>query len=46
MTASVRRRLLPWPGLHADGPASDQLFSSGMLVIEGSFQVDNPGGDA
>jgi hypothetical protein len=29
-------------GLHANGPASDLRFSSGMLVIEGSFQVVNP----
>jgi hypothetical protein len=29
-----------------DDPASDQWFSSGMLVIEGSFQVDHPGGGA
>jgi hypothetical protein len=34
----------PPAGLHADGPAPDQRFSGGMLVIEGSFQVDG-GGD-
>jgi site-specific DNA recombinase len=33
-------------GLHADSPASDQRFSSGMLVIEASFKVDRPIGDA
>jgi hypothetical protein len=41
----VRRFESP-AGLHADGPASDQRFSGGMLVIEGSFQVDGPNGDA
>ncbi|MEU4252270.1 hypothetical protein AB0F15_33195 [Amycolatopsis sp. NPDC026612] len=40
------RRFEPSAGHHTDGPASDQLFSSGMLVIEGSFQLGNPGGDA
>ena len=37
---------VPPAGLRADGPASDRRFSSGMLVIEGSVEVDNPGGDA
>jgi hypothetical protein len=38
------RRFEPPAGLHADGPAPDQRFSSGMLVVEGGFRVDNPGG--
>ena len=37
---------VPPAGFGADGPPSDQRFSSGILVIEGSFEVDNPGGDA
>jgi hypothetical protein len=37
---------VPLTRLSADSPASDQRFSSGMLVIEGSFEVDNTGGDA
>ncbi|WP_144065228.1 hypothetical protein [Lentzea albidocapillata] len=38
--------VVPPAGLHTDGPASDQRISSGMLVIEGSFLVDDPGGGA
>jgi len=41
----VEERVLP-AGLRADDPVSDQPFSSEMLVIEGSFEVDSPGGDA
>jgi hypothetical protein len=37
---------VPPAGLRADGPASDQRVSSGMLVIEGSFEVASPGGGA
>jgi hypothetical protein len=43
---AVRTWTVPVAGLHAYGPAADQRFSSGMLVIEGSFQIDSPGGDA
>jgi hypothetical protein len=46
MHSTHRPRFEPPAELHADGPAPDQRFSSGMLVIEGSFQVDNAGGDA
>jgi len=37
---------VPPAGLRADGPASDQRLTGGMLVIEGSFEVDSPGGAA
>ncbi len=40
------RTLVPATGLHADGRVSYQSFSSGVLLIEGPFQVDNPRGDA
>ncbi len=46
LRAALWPGLVPPAGLHADGPASDQRFSSGMLVIEGSFHVDNPCGGA
>jgi hypothetical protein len=44
MHGTNRRRFKPPAGLHADGPVSSLRFSSGMLVIEGSFQVDKPCG--
>ena len=37
---------VPPAGLRADDPASDQRFTGGMLVIEGSFEAGNPGGGA
>lgn len=37
---------VPPAGLRADSLASDQRFSSGMLVIEGSFEAGSPGGGA
>jgi hypothetical protein len=43
---SHRRRFDSPAGHYTDGPAPDQRFSSGMLVIEGSFQVNGPGGGA
>jgi len=35
-----------WAGLHADVLDADRWIPGGMLVIEGSSQVDNSGGGA
>lgn len=36
--------MVPPAGHNADGPAPDQRFPAGRLVIDGGFVVPEPGG--